>query len=173
MNNQIIFIKKFISSPVTIGALAPSSPFLAKKICQVIDMLDDIHILELGPGTGSITKAIAHKNPKLVELDTELAHLLKQKFPHLEIVNNCAIQEINKINQPTGIVISIPLINNPIKDRFVEAINKKRDDKLIKWCVIFTYGFHNPLAETHFRHHERKKHCMINIPPASVWMYRD
>lgn len=52
-----------------VGAMSPSSPFLAKKMLESIDFKKTKVIVELGPGTGVFTK-------KMVELMAEDAILL-------------------------------------------------------------------------------------------------
>ena len=57
-------------------------------------------ILEIGPGTGNLTKYILNKNPKKVfaiEKDNLLAEKLSCKFPQLKIIND----DILKINEVT------------------------------------------------------------------------
>ena len=39
-----------------IGAIAPSSKFLAKKMMKEIDFSKDLNIIELGPGNGVFTE---------------------------------------------------------------------------------------------------------------------
>ena len=57
-----------------------------------ISELKNKNILEIGPGTGNLTKEILEKNPKkvfVVEKDDNLARLLKDKFQNkIEIIND-------------------------------------------------------------------------------------
>jgi len=57
------------------------------------------NILEIGPGTGNLTKAILSKNPKkmfVIEKDTELCSLLRKNFnEEIEIINT----DILKFNE--------------------------------------------------------------------------
>ena len=54
--------------------------------------IKDKNILEIGPGTGNLTKAILKKNPKkmfVIEKDTKLSLLLEQNFKQqIKIINN-------------------------------------------------------------------------------------
>lgn len=82
------WLQKLIKNPREIGSIAPSSPFLADLMTKVIP--SGAHVLELGPGTGNITKAILQKlgsNPKLtmVEFEPELAELCRQQFPQATV----------------------------------------------------------------------------------------
>jgi phosphatidylethanolamine/phosphatidyl-N-methylethanolamine N-methyltransferase len=167
-----MFLKKFIQNPLGIGAVSPSSNNLAQKIAKVVERLGDVQILEMGPGTGSITSCIQHKNPVLIEIDKDFCSVLSQKFPNLIIENNCCIDKLNSIEEATGIVFSIPLTNNPLKKQLIAALNKKYLEGKIKWCVLFTYSIGNPLKESNFVSQERQDFCLLNIPPASIWLYK-
>ncbi len=68
------------------------------KIVNIVDIKDK-NILEIGPGTGNLTKEILTKKPKkiiLVEKDNNLVNILSEKF-----VNNVQIinKDILKINE--------------------------------------------------------------------------
>ena len=61
------------------------------KIINTVE-IDNKSILEVGPGTGNLTKAILKKNPKkliVIEKDNNLAELLKKDFDNnIKIVND-------------------------------------------------------------------------------------
>ena len=61
-----------------------------------ISELKDKNILEIGPGTGNLTKEILEKKPKkvfVVEKDDNLARLLKDKFQNkIEVINDDILQ---------------------------------------------------------------------------------
>ena len=52
------FISEFVKSENQIGAIAPSSKYLAKKMLAKIDFSTDLNIVELGPGTGVFTSKL-------------------------------------------------------------------------------------------------------------------
>ena len=90
-----------------------------KNIINKIIKLTNInnnHIVEIGPGTGSLTKAILNKNPKslfLIEKDQKLANHLKKEFidiKKLKIFNE-DILKFNleeKIKKKTIIIGNLP-----------------------------------------------------------------
>ena len=85
----------------SVGALAPSSKFLVKKMLREVDFSKDITLLELGPGTGAITNQILEQlspNSKLIclELNEQFCSDLKKNGSRqLEIVQGSA-EEIEK-----------------------------------------------------------------------------
>lgn len=112
----------------TTGAVAPSSRFLAKAMTIPMSQRDDvIRVLEVGPGTGAVTKRVVQLlKPNdvfdLVELNETFAELLQQRFEkdakyravaERSTVHVCPIQEF-KADQPYDIIISgLPLNNFP------------------------------------------------------------
>lgn len=79
------FIYALVRSPKNIGAIVPSSPFLAKKIVKHIQRRGyPINILEVGAGTGVFTGKIIEKMDELdrldvIELDADLCEILRKK----------------------------------------------------------------------------------------------
>ena len=56
MNENIQFLQAFIKNPLKVGSIAPSSPELAQKMLEGITPDENNVVLELGVGTGAITK---------------------------------------------------------------------------------------------------------------------
>jgi len=171
MRKKILFLKKYLQNPQSIGSVIPSSEFLAKAMFTSIKELDKVNIIEIGAGTGAITKHISGFNPLLVEIDQEFCALLRQNYPHLKTINGCALEQLQKVDERFGLVLSIPLINNPFKSSFIPIIESLYSRGLLKWCVMYTYGLNDPLGEINFQSKARKRFVVKNIPPASVWVY--
>ena len=62
MNENLQFLQAFLKNPLKVGAIAPSSPELAAEMLQGIEPDDDNIVLELGVGTGAITKYLAGRS---------------------------------------------------------------------------------------------------------------
>ncbi len=153
------------------GSVIPSSRFLGNAMYKSVKELEQTPVIEIGAGTGAITQHISSLNPVLVEIDKEFCALLKKNYPHLDIVNSCALEQLRKIDKRVGLVISIPLINNPFKTSFIPLLNDLYGRGLLTWCVIFTYGLNDPLEQVNFENKKRKRFVLQNIPPAHVWVY--
>ncbi|HEY3895363.1 MAG TPA: methyltransferase domain-containing protein [Pseudonocardiaceae bacterium] len=85
------FIAAALRSPATVGAVAPSSSQLAARLAAVVPRGGAPVIVELGPGTGSVTAAIEHRlggrgRQVAVELDPALASYLSVQFAEVEIL---------------------------------------------------------------------------------------
>ena len=55
------FLREFVREPGSVGAIAPSSPALARAIVDAVDLAHRHTVLELGPGTGAFTAEILRR----------------------------------------------------------------------------------------------------------------
>ncbi len=78
-------LRNFLRNPQEVGAIVPSSRFLAQKMIGCIDLKKTSTIVELGAGTGAITnEMIRQANPNqhilIVDLNPESVNLLKERL---------------------------------------------------------------------------------------------
>lgn len=119
------FAKTALLHPRSVGAILPSSHFLAESMAQCIDRNQTGFVLELGPGTGVITRAILQsgipaKQLIAVELSVDFATELQKEFPDILIIHGDALHlsELIKNKNPVNTIISaLPLRNFPNEDR--------------------------------------------------------
>lgn len=91
MNDQTLFLGKFLRTIARgnpIASIAPSSPWLSRTTVRNIAWDRVSALLELGAGTGPITRVIAERaRPDcrviVLERDHDFARLLRQRFSHL------------------------------------------------------------------------------------------
>ena len=119
------------------------------------------NILEIGPGTGNLTKAILKKNPKkmfVIEKDSNLCLILKKNFDQqIEIINNDILkfEEKNLINEKLVVFGNLPYnisteilckwIINLQKDNFwfdelILMFQKEVADRIIAQSNTSNYG---------------------------------
>ena len=67
MNENLQFLQAFLKNPLKVGAIAPSSPELAAEMLAGIHPDDHNIVLELGVGTGAITKFLRGAIPSRIE----------------------------------------------------------------------------------------------------------
>ena len=78
MNENIEFLQAFLKNPAKVGSITPSSPELAREMLEGITPDEDNIVLELGVGTGAITKFLAGRSSRTsdsylgIELDRDL-----------------------------------------------------------------------------------------------------
>ena len=92
MSRQTLF-RRFLRHPGRVGALWPSSPSLCRMMVSRIGVEQAKLVVELGPGTGVITREIIRMLPAggrfmAVELDELLCLQLRRNFPGVEILHD-------------------------------------------------------------------------------------
>jgi phosphatidylethanolamine/phosphatidyl-N-methylethanolamine N-methyltransferase len=193
LSDRLRFIRAFLCDPIHVGAVTPASDSLGDRIGAAtrralqdgfgtsvyrsgVNGATATHarprIVELGAGTGSVSRFISAMNPVLVERNGEWAALLRKRFPYLEIRAECATHALASLSKPVGVVSSIPMLNNPQADAIRTLLMHKYRDGLVRFCVLYTYGWTNPLAGVGFREGRREYFVTRSFPPATVWVYR-
>src|SRR5262245_45218701 len=85
-----LFLTKFFRQGTAVGAVTPSSPWLARKLVRDIDFTRARCVVELGAGTGPITAELLRRAGScraiIVERDPDFCACLRQRFPTAEIV---------------------------------------------------------------------------------------
>ena len=91
MSDKRSFIRNFWKERKMVGAMAPSSKYLAKKMLERIDFSTAKVIVELGPGTGVFTRKILQKlSPDgillVFELNDSFMNMLKKEFKDPRVI---------------------------------------------------------------------------------------
>ena len=115
---------------------------ILSDIIKCGDISKDDIVLEIGPGTGNLTKKIIEKDPKLliaVEKDKNLSISLKEKFgKKLEIINKDILDCYDNFsfNKPIKVFGNLPYnISTKILTSFIKVENLKK--KFKKFIFIF------------------------------------
>ena len=185
LRDEVRFLKKWIESPRLTGAVSPSGRFLARAMAQAVGPIGDGLVVELGPGTGPVTKAlledgIAPAQLVLVEYEAAFCRLLGERFPGVRVVQGDAYALRRTLAGLTdrpirAIVSSLPLLNQPAARRAAlidDAFGLMTDGGVF---VQFTYGMASPIPRLvgagRFSAHATAP-IWLNVPPARVWTYR-
>ncbi len=179
------FLRRFLGDPKRTGAVAPSSPFLAREMARAIDPMAPGLVVELGPGTGPVTKALIARGIRrerllLVEFDPYFCNLLAGRFPRARVLRGdaYALGETlaGRVTQPVAAVVSsLPLLNETPERRTAlldDAFALMGPEGVF---VQFTYGLRSPMPREALagRYVARSGPPILrNLPPASVWTYR-
>ena len=177
------FLKNLITQPKIVGAVAPSGQVLAKKMAAEIDFMRDGPVIELGPGTGVVTKTILDAGVKptnltVVEYSINFCDHLSHQFEKINIIQGNAIQIKETLpNIETGsvasFVSSLPLLYSSIPIR--QQLLKEALELLQPGApyIQFSYGRYSPIPiDTVDIKVKKSNWIFTNIPPARVWVYR-
>ncbi len=180
------FIRSWFENPLRAGAVSPSGRWLARMMARYVDPHKTGPIIELGPGTGSITEAliargVAPERLHLVEFDRNFCAHLRKRFPGVNVIEGDAYRFRELIahrlpEAPTAIVSSLPLLVKPEAQRhrlLADAFSAMEPEGVF---IQFTYGVVSPIPRdgafsVSFRA-EGSPPVWLNLPPARVWAYR-
>jgi phospholipid N-methyltransferase len=132
----LLMLRKFVRHGTAYATFVPSSRFVARSICRGIDFETAKCIVELGAGTGPITREVlSHRKPHtrvvVVEIDPDFCKRLRERFPTADVVEGDA-RHIDKLLADRGIasvdhVISglpLPSFPAPLRDAIVASSAK-------------------------------------------------
>lgn len=120
------FLRELHSNRESVGAIAPSSPLLGRSLCKYINLAEGSKtILEVGPGTGTVTEQIigsvrpgdclhlVELNPKFCDLLVELASTKwKNALKDVEFkIFRCSMEEFPEDQRYQFLISSLPLNN--------------------------------------------------------------
>jgi phosphatidylethanolamine/phosphatidyl-N-methylethanolamine N-methyltransferase len=177
-----LFLKLWLRSPLTMGALMPSSRTLAAAIARQVPKGKG-PVIELGGGTGAITEALLDAGIKredlyVVELDDELHAILAKRFAGVHVVKGDAT-ELRKLLRPyrlppaRAIVSGLPLLS--MKRSIQEAILDESFAMLPPGgdFIQFTYSLFSPVPRRELQLvGEPRATIVANFPPARVWVFQ-
>jgi phospholipid N-methyltransferase len=185
MNENIQFLQAFLKNPLKVGAVAPSSPDLAWQMLDNILPDKDNIVIELGVGTGAITKYIREILPDNgsylgIELDAAMVSSLKVRYPEINVVrgNACDLSSIHKesgLGKASYILCCLPFVTLP--DEVASQVLSEIDRYMEKGCLFrafqYAHGYYTPAAirlrkymRDRYGYSKRSKLVAKNVPPA-------
>jgi len=191
MNENIEFLQAFLKNPFKVGSIAPSSPELAQKMIEDILPNQESVVLELGVGTGAITKFLQEVVPNResyigIEIDKTMVKSLKENYPSLKIVRGNACQTFS-IHQKAGfgkvgyIICCLPFVSlpNEVGEEILSEIDKFMEQGCVFRTFQYAHGYYFPSA-IKLREHMRDRYgkakrsqlVVKNVPPAYTLTWR-
>jgi len=182
LENLLYFLKDLKQ----IGAIAPSSKFLAKDlITQFKRRLSNQHcpplkILEIGAGTGPLTKQISkYLRPQdhfdIVEIHKKFYQIIKKKYQRSNVqIHHTDILNFQSSHHYDFIFSSLPYENMP------EEVSTEIWEKKLELCASQAYisyfkyvkfrdfksDFEEQVVE---KYGQMKKIVLLNLPPAKIY----
>jgi phosphatidylethanolamine/phosphatidyl-N-methylethanolamine N-methyltransferase len=177
-----LFFRRWLSNPLQMGSIVPSSPRLGQIIARHIDKRSQSTVLELGAGTGAVTRSLikAGISPTrivMVEIVSEMAEHLQTNFPHTKVLEADAFNlPIDRLKHAASeidtVICGIPLVllNEKKQRQFIEQVEAVAPGR---GFFLYTYCITSPLPHRRLNLEARRlAWTPLNFPPASVWHYR-
>ncbi|PVB61291.1 rRNA adenine N-6-methyltransferase family protein [Labrenzia sp. 011] len=190
--DEVKFIRSWAQNPLRTGAVTPSGPDLAARMASFLSPSPRSRVVELGPGTGVVTRALvergfAHDHLNLVEYSADFCDLLNLRYPGMTVLQGDAYALRATLNKPggflagnaqqnhllDGIVSSLPLLTRP------EAVRHALLEEALELLkpgapfIQFSYGLAAPVKLTGRGVSVISSEWVWkNLPPARVWVYR-
>lgn len=182
-DEEIRFFKGMMQGPKTVGAIVPTSSVTAKRMASVIDVKSGLPVLELGPGTGVITKQILARGVPTekivsVEYSEDFYRRLVEDYAGVNFIHGDAFDLKNILggfaDQTFDCVISaVPMLSFPMEARIQlleDLLSRIPEGRPV---VQITYGPVSPIIAKPDRYHIQHFDFVVrNIPPAQLWIYR-
>lgn len=182
---RMFFLRKYLQSPMGIGAVVPSSQKLAVQMVKMLGAKRDDVVVELGPGTGIFTQALLTSgvlpgNLILVEFDVEFVHYLRREFPAVRVLQGdashlCQLLANVEDRPITRVLSGIPL--RSMKPAIRAAIAKAIAEVLQPGGVLVQFSYFNAspitrvVADAVGFIGQKAGMIVANMPPAFVWKY--
>jgi phospholipid N-methyltransferase len=181
-----MFLNELLARPAAVGAICPSSRFLARAMARPLSNLSlngpHDYIIELGAGTGNVTQALLDQGvpPErlvVIELSKPFTARLRQRFPGLTIIQGSAT-DLASLLPPNArvraIVSSLPLCSLPhpvmrtILQQWQSLLGPSNG-----LAVQFTYNLGQPVWAKHIGGTRTAQSVVwLNCPPARVSTYQ-
>jgi len=176
-----VFLRSVLRNPLSVGAVAPSSPRLSRLVASSVTR-KDCTILEVGAGTGSITGALLDSgiDPErlfVIERDPWLVAYLRDRFPCVQVhcgdaLHANSILERERVGKIDTLLSSLPIRNfkPPEQIALIQAMLKTLapGGQLIQ----YTYAPCCPIPALKLGlNAECLGRVWMNVPPAAVWRF--
>jgi phosphatidylethanolamine/phosphatidyl-N-methylethanolamine N-methyltransferase len=177
-----LFFGLWLQKPLQIAAITPSSARLASVMAELVDFTRPGSVLELGAGTGSLTRGLLRAGcpaERLIALEREptLAATLRRSFPGIATITGDATALAdhfveNGVEQLCAVVSSLP----------IKWFSVKAQREVLEPCLTrlgsggrflqMTNAFSSPVAIGALGvSGARVAHVWRNLPPAQIWAY--
>lgn len=182
-DDELRFFRGWLEKPRAVGSIVPTSSVTARRMASVIDTTSGLPVLELGPGTGVITRAILERgvppeNLYAIEYSEDFADFLRMEFPDANIIQGDAFDLDKTLGEHSGlkfdsVVSGVPLLNFPVARRiaYIEGILDRLPEG--RPIVQLTYGPLSPVPPGRGNYTVSHLDFVFrNVPPTQLWVYR-
>ena len=181
------FIREFILSPRTVGAIAPSGRPLCRRMVEDAQIRSASVVAEFGPGTGACTDEILPALPRgcryfAVELSPRMTEAWKGRHPGARIHND-SVKNIGAICRREGVEAIDVIFSGLPWAAFGEDLQRELLEATVSVLrpggTFITFGYRvgmllpagrrfARLLPEYFSTVQRSRHVWRNLPPAFV-----
>jgi phosphatidylethanolamine/phosphatidyl-N-methylethanolamine N-methyltransferase len=181
-----IFFSQWVKNPVQLGTFAPISEKLANNATICADINPEMRIVELGAGTGRLTRSLLRAGADssklaLVELDAPMCQFLTNSLGYLgSAMPKIICGDASKLEtilpeeyvDSTDIIVSVlPLMFFPIeiREKIIEAAFR-----VLKPGGRIIHVSYNPKSALTFMNNINQRlvySTWLNFPPGFVWEF--
>ena len=185
------FLREFFRKPAVVGAIAPSSRSLTRKMVEWTDWPNVRYVIEYGPGTGVFTgQILAEMQPGTkffaIEISPSFVDLLARSYPQARVYQDSVthVQDLCQregITQVDVILSGLPWAAFSPEDQaaYLDAMMKvlKPGGQFVTFAylqgLLLPAGrrFKRQLSR-YFSSVERSPTAWLNLPPAFVYRCR-
>ncbi len=192
MSDALRLLRAFVERPFATGAIAPSSRHLAAEMVAGMGLGAAETVVELGPGTGALTRAILEEiGPRTLLIAVELnprlaAHLQATLPPRVKVINGSG-EHLAEYLRAEGqaaadcVVCGLPWANfgRDLQERLLDGVLRALRPGGCFSTFAYLHAIALPygrrfagLLRSRFRSVERSKLVLRNLPPAFVYRCR-
>ena len=182
-DDELKFFKGWIDKPRAVGSIVPTSSVTARRMASIIDTKSGLPVLEVGPGTGVITKAILGRGVKpsdlyAVEYSHDFVIHLRRNYPGVNVIEGDGFNLDETLGDKHDtmfdcVVSGVPLLNFPVSRRVAYLENLLSRIPHGRPVVQLTYGPKSPIPPGLGDYTVEHFHFILrNIPPTQLWLYR-
>jgi phospholipid N-methyltransferase len=174
--NNVKYAIAAVKSFKNVGSMVPSSSFLVKKIIKDIDFDHEIAILELGAGTGVITREVLSRmsdNSVLYSYENNSTFIDSLKNIHDDrlIIKAENVSNLNLLKDDyfDVVISSLPLANmaKGFKNKIYKDIKAKLKDTGVYLQYQYLLFDYNRIGKSFGNC--KLEFCLLNMPPAFIY----
>ncbi len=192
LRDSMHFVGRFLSSPGSVGAILPSSRHLAYSMVRDLDLVEGDLVVEYGPGTGPMTRAIQRLDLAGrgidylgIELDPTFHRALEARFPemafhHGSVVDVESVLEEHGHTRAKAIISGLPFASLPteVQEGVVDGTHRVLADDGEFRTFQYVHAYALPSARrframmsASFGGYQRSTPVLRNVPPAYILTY--
>jgi len=181
--NASVFFGLWLQKPLRLAAANPSGARLADAIAALVDLARPGPVLELGAGTGSLTRGLIRAGchpERIIALEREprLVTILRREFPAIAVLEGDATQIgehlAARAGQLCAVISSLPIPWFSATEQY--AVVRPCLDRLGPGgrFIQLTNAFSSPLARERLGISGQEVcRVWLNLLPTQIWCYSE